>query len=314
MKKILITGGFGFIGSNTIHYLKREYEDIKLTVLDTTLDFSEKYSNLLGIFIDEFVFVDTDFSIDHFLYEREFDTIIHFGAISRTDEKKWDVLNYFNVGFTKSLFSTAYKLKIKVIYASSASVYGNSTHFSEDSFVKSIPLNLYGYSKWLIDMECYKAPSDAQIYGLRFFNVWGPHEGHKQGMMSPVSNFTKQALSTREIKLFDGFGDYLSSDFSRDFVHVDSVISYVDYLLKNDLEKGIFNVGTGVSVSFNEIAKIISDFYGNIRITHVPFPEQLKKSYQFYTKSDNKVVSKMGFPCNFKPIQGAIYDHLAKHG
>ena len=170
--------------------------------------------------------------------------------------------------------------EIPFVYASSASVYGlGEFGFSEDSRLN--PLNYYAISKASFDMFVGKKILDnpkANIVGLRYFNVYGHNEDHKGDMASPVHKFLMQSKNSK-IRVFEG-----SENFRRDFVHVDDVVDITKAAI--DFMPGIYNVGTGISRTFLEVAEIISRITG-AEIEEIPFPDHLVGKYQDFTCSDN---------------------------
>lgn len=239
---ILVTGYKGFIAQNL---LKRfDSTDVYYSDIDTCFD--DLYNDIEWNNIKQ---------------------VYHLGAISDTTETDIDKIYQYNIKYTLKLLAKTADLEIPVKYASSASVYGNSTN-------KINPLNYYALSKATID--CYvmdNLDKFSNIVGYRFFNVYGDHEDHKGKQASPIYQFTKQAKETGIIKVFEG-----SELFYRDFIWVEDAI---DCML-DDKPSGIYDVGTNYAVSFMKVAEAVADKYG-ASIEIVPFPEHLKNKYQFST-------------------------------
>ena len=194
--------------------------------------------------------------------------IIHQGAISSTTCTDIELLINTNVAFTEWLFKQAIKYKIPVKYASSASVYGNTSDIIN-------PLNYYAITKVITDYWVQDNMDRFElVQGFRYFNVYGEGEDHKKDQASPVHKFTKQIKDTGALKLFEG-----SDKFLRDFVCVDDV---VDIVLNNDKPSGIYDLGTSNPTSFQEVAELGAEKY-NGTIEYIPFPKHLECKYQTYT-------------------------------
>src|ERR1035437_2774453 len=252
---ILITGHKGFIGQNLVGKLiKSSFRPGELVLID--LKEGDVFKSLEKV----------DFS--------NIRKIIHLGAISDTTETDIKKVMNYNVVFTLELFKKASEFSTPIIYASSASVYGNTTDYSYN------PLNLYADSKMLIDTYVEHHINEfSHIVGLRFFNVYGNNEEHKKSQASPVTQFSKQAKENGIIKVFEG-----SENYKRDFVSVDDVIDCI--LLSDKKQSGIYDVGTSTQTSFLDVAKIIASMY-NSKIEEIVFPEKLKGKYQYNTLARN---------------------------
>ena len=259
--KILITGSAGFIGQNAVkHFSAGNY--VEGFDISTSLYYDRKL-----------------FNVD---YIAGFDWVIHLGAISDTTSTDANSIYQYNIDCTKRLIETCIKAKTDIQYASSASVYGITESPSLETD-RLNPLNLYALSKavvddwvlWVLD----KTDCDIVIQGLRFFNVFGPGEDHKGKQASPHHQFTKQARDTGQINIFEG-----SHDFRRDFIHVDDVLNIQARLMQHRTS-GIFNVGTGSTQSFAEVAEHVAKIY-RASINIIPFPEHLEGKYQAYTCAD----------------------------
>ena len=251
--KILITGFEGFIGKNLKPFLDKDHE-------------------LFGYEWDP-----------EFLPEVEgFDWVIHLGAISATTERDIDKIMLQNYEFSKWLFNECNTKGVNFQYASSASVYGTNTNFSEDA--PKQPQSYYATSKYLFDRWVMQQKHNVIVQGFRYFNVYGPYEDHKGDQASPISKFFKQAKTDKVIKLFEN-----SDNFKRDFIYVGDCCNIHRFLLGTK-ETGIFNIGTGVATSFQTIAELVAKRY-NAKIEIIPMPDTLKGQYQEYTCADIKKLS-----------------------
>jgi len=212
--------------------------------------------------------------IDSFEEWKDADCIYHMGAISDTTETDFDKIYTFNIYYTIKLFEKCIEYGVPIKYASSASIYGNS-----EIPLQLNPLNLYAMSKATIDLwagdnlEKFK-----HIQGFRFFNVYGNGEDHKGNQASPIHKFRKEVEEKGTISIFEG-----SREFWRDFVCVEDVCHI---MLNNELPSGIYDLGSGITCSFQTVAKIIKDKYGG-EIKTIPFPDHLRGKYQIHTFSNN---------------------------
>lgn len=247
---IVVTGGAGFIGSNLVRHLNEAgYKNIQ--VVDDLTD-SRKFKNLTGL---EFGYVDKDDFWKDILKEKlDADYVFHLGAISSTAHENGKELMEENYSKSVDLICVCVSKGTPIQYASSASVYGNSLGKKED------PLNCYAFSKLCLDnyvrdfIESYREESGKDlrgIYGCRYYNVFGPGEAHKEGQASPVYKFWKQLKTEGEISVF-------KDEAKRDFIHVDDVCRFHLNLMNDKFRPaGIFDVGTGTSYSFHQIAKMV---------------------------------------------------------
>lgn len=244
--KILVTGHKGFIGQNIIKALS-EHE----------LSFFE--------WGDAFPIISN----------RLFDWIIHLGAISSTTETNIEKVMIQNYDFSVRLFDLCKLHKINLQYSSSASIYGKNKQFAENSPVN--PLSPYAWSKYLFDSYVSKNIHKCTniVHGFRYFNVYGPHEDHKGNQASPFHQFRNQHTTYGHVKVFEN-----SDRYERDFIHVDNIVNtHVEFFKVQ--ESGIWNVGTGKTQSFLDVARSITN-----NIIEIPFPENLKHQYQEYTRAD----------------------------
>lgn len=246
--KILITGHNGFIGKNMTNALKDKHEL-------SFYEWGNEPPELEGL-----------------------DWVIHLGALTSTTETNVDKVMRQNHDFSCVMLMACQVAGVNLQYSSSASVYGPTLNFNEDAPVS--PQSPYAWSKYLFDRHVKINRFDKIIVqGFRYFNVYGPHEDHKGDQASPYHKFEKQAKETGVIKLFDG-----SENFKRDFVPVETVIDVHEKFL-NVKESGVWNVGTGRTTSFEDVAKNIADKY-NAKIEYIPMPENIRAQYQTYTCAD----------------------------
>lgn len=236
--KILVTGHKGFIGSNLVKTLKLYGHEV------TGYEWKQEFPGY------------------------EYDTVMHLGGISSTNEKNVDKVLEQNYEFSVWLVETCNKFKINLQYASSASVYGLGNTFSEDSPVD--PRNPYAWSKYLFERYVKNKKFDINVQGFRYFNVYGEGESHKI-QPSPHEAFSRQPI----IKLFVG-----SENIKRDFVPVEKVVkTHIEFLKVP--ESGVWNVGSGKATSFLEVAQSLDK-----PIEYVEMPEDIRSSYQYYTCAD----------------------------
>ena len=212
-----------------------------------------------------------------------------------------------NFEYSKTLLHYCLRKKIQFIYASSAAVYGAKKIF-DDRDPNQLPLNVYGYSKWLFDCyaQTYLKNPTSQIVGLRYFNVFGPHENHKGKMASVAFHLMNQLRENGVVKLFSAYGGYGDGAHARDFIYVDDVIKINCWFYENQSKSGIFNCGTGQARAFNDIATTLIKLNGNGELVYIPFPDSLKGAYQCFTKANITALRDIGFDAPFMSLEAGI--------
>ena len=293
-KRILVTGGTGFIGSNIVEGLL-DYDVAKITVFDRTI--KKTFYNPFKI-----TYIQGDLLHDiEKLDEIEFDVCFHEAA--NVDTTCTDADNMMSTNFQAfvNLINICEKKHARLIYASSAAVYGNSSHPNRVGTDES-PLNIYGESKLAMDKYVQNYQGDISITGLRYFNVYGPGEDHKNNMRSMVKQMMDKIHEGRDVELFE-FGEQ-----KRDFVYVKDVVR-CNLLAGMKNITGIFNCSHGVSVSFNEIYKIIYSYFRNdTKLVYI------KNKYDFFqnnTLADmTETKSQLEFVCKYNIVEG-IYHYMS---
>lgn len=307
---IFVTGGAGFIGSNLVHALTARGETV--TVVDDLSD-GRKFSNIVSADIADYLDMDT-------FYEglaagkpllNGARAVFHQGACSDTTE--WDGRYMMRVNYqhSRTLLDGCIRAGVPLIYASSAAVYGSGQRF-EEAPENEGPINVYGYSKQLFDRHVRRnqASWGIQVAGLRYFNVYGPREGHKGRMASVALHLHNQIREGGEARLFQGCDGYADGEQRRDFVHVDDAVAVNLWLLDNPQVSGTFNVGTGASQSFNEVAAAVIDWHGAGAVRYVAFPEDLRGRYQSFTEADLTALRGVGYTAPFVDVATGVARYL----
>jgi ADP-L-glycero-D-manno-heptose 6-epimerase len=249
--KILVTGHKGFIGKNLSMYLANKGHEVE----------------------------GWDYVPNAIPDPEGYDWVIHLGAISSTTYTDVDQIMEQNFENSVRLIQACDMMGVNFQYASSASVYGPHQHFKENGPL--LPQSPYAWSKYLFDRFVNQFLDEFQItvQGFRYFNVYGEGEEHKGSQASPYHKFTRDAIKTGKINLFEG-----SENYKRDFVWVGDVCRAHELMLEKS-DRGVFNVGTGLPVSFETVAKTIASKY-SAEINYIPIPENLRSQYQSYTCAD----------------------------
>lgn len=308
---IIVTGGAGFIGSNLVRALNaRGRED--LLVVDN-LKNGAKFRNLANCVIQDYL--DKAAFLTQAAGGGDFpgrvDAVFHQGACTETTCRDGRYMMQNNFEYSKVLLHWCLARGVPFIYASSAAVYGAGVAFRVDPACEA-PLNVYGYSKLLFDQYVRRLLPEAssQVAGLRYFNVYGPGEHHKGDMASVAFHFNGQALREGQVRLFEGTDGYGHGEQRRDFIHVSDVVAVDLWFLDHPGRSGIFNVGTGRSQSFNEVARAVVDWHGSAQIRYIPFPEHLQGHYQSLTEADITPLRQAGYDAPFKTVEDGVPQYL----
>jgi ADP-L-glycero-D-manno-heptose 6-epimerase len=154
------------------------------------------------------------------------------------------------------------------------------------------------------------AKGRAPVVGLRYFNVYGPGEAHKGPMASVAFHLHSQVAGTGHARLFEGSGGYAAGEQRRDFIHVGDVVDVNLWFFERRKSSGVFNVGTGLSSTFNEVANAVIAWHGRGAVRYIPFPDELKSRYQSFTEADITALRKAGYSRPFRDVRVGIKDYL----
>lgn len=308
---IIVTGGAGFIGSNIVKALNaRGRSDI---IVVDNLSTGVKFKNLADCeitdYLDKVDFIARVQASDDF--GGAVTAVFHEGACSSTTEWDGRYMMRNNYDYSKALLEWCLEHKAAFIYASSASVYGAGRVFKEIREHEE-PLNVYGYSKFLFDQYVRRIlpTAQSQIVGFRYFNVYGPREQHKGSMSSVAFHLNNQIKDTGKVKLFEGCEGYGHGEQRRDFIYVADAVDVNLWFMDNPDKSGIFNVGTGRSQPFNDIAHAVIAWHGRGELEYMPFPDHLRGCYQSFTEADISALRAAGYDKPFKTVEQGVEMYL----
>ena len=315
-RMIVVTGGAGFIGSNIVARLTAEtaYDVVVCDRLETA-DLA-KWKNLAKHSIADFWAPEELFEQLERHAER-IEAVVHMGAISSTTEPDADLILRTNFTLSRDLWDWCAIRDARMIYASSAATYGDGeTGFKDDDDAESLsklrPLNAYGYSKMLFDQyavrQSDRGQAPPQWAGLKFFNVYGPNEGHKGGMKSVVAQIWPKVAAGETVSLFRSHNpNYADGGQLRDFVYVDDVVDIIEFLLQSPEVSGIFNAGSGQARSFDDLAKATFAAAGKApSIQYVDMPEAIRDRYQYFTEARMDRIRAAGFEGQSTPLEEGV--------
>lgn len=304
---IIVTGGAGFIGSNIVKTLNEQGVSDILVV--DNLKNGVKFKNIadceIADYMDKEDFIARVQAGESFADKVE--AVFHEGACSSTTEWDGKFIMRNNYEYSKDLLHYCLERGIAYLYASSASVYGGGSVFCEQREFEE-PLNMYGYSKFLFDQYVRRIlpTAKSQIVGFRYFNVYGPREQHKGSMSSVAFHVNNQLHESGVAKLFEGCDGYGNGEQRRDFVYVGDTVAVNLWFMQHPDKSGIFNLGTGCSQPFNDVAKAVIDWHGKGKLEYIPFPEHLKGRYQSFTEADINVLRAAGYDAPFKTVEEGV--------
>lgn len=311
----IVTGSAGFIGRNVVAALnQRGTSDILLV---DQLGQDEKWQNLRGLNFEDLI---PPGELARWLECNggAVDAIVHLGACSATTETNADFLLENNYRFTRDLCNWAVERDVRFVYASSAATYGDGTHGyqDDDAYTRQLhPLNMYGYSKHMFDLWALRSGLLDRIVGLKFFNVFGPYEGHKGEMRSVVAKAYEQIAATGELSLFKSYRQGIADgEQQRDFVYVADAVAVILHFLDNRDVSGLYNCGTGRARTWIDLAQAVfqaMDRPANVRF--VEMPEAMRAKYQYFTEADTTRLRGAGFKADFLELEEAVEVYVRTH-
>jgi ADP-L-glycero-D-manno-heptose 6-epimerase len=319
---IVVTGAAGFIGSNIIKGLNARGETDIIAVDDLSLP--DQFKNLVDCQISHYADKEdfiADLSDGH--YDGEITAIFHQGACSDTMEHNGKYMMDNNYQYTLALFDWCQAEEVQFLYASSAATYGNGDHGFIETPDCEAPLNVYGYSKLLFDQVLRQRMNEltAQAVGFRYFNVYGPREQHKGRMASVAFHHFNQYKENGKVKLFGEYAGYANGGHTRDFISVEDVVKANLWFMDNPEICGIYNLGTGKSQPFNDVALAVVNtcraHEGKAALTleemvaqgvleYIEFPDALKGKYQSFTEADTTLLRESGYDEDFLTVAEGV--------
>lgn len=315
-RMIVVTGGAGFIGSNIVARLcANEAWDVVVCDRLETADLA-KWKNIAkhpiaDLWAPEELFEQLERHADRI------EAVIHMGAISSTTEPDADLILRTNFSLSRDIWDWCALRDVRMIYASSAATYGDGeTGFEDRDDPESLnalrPLNAYGYSKYLFDQyavrQADRGQAPRQWAGLKFFNVYGPNEGHKGGMKSVVAQIWPKVQAGETVSLFRSHNpNYPDGGQLRDFVYVDDVVNIIDWLLQTPGVSGVFNAGSGHARSFADLARATFAAAGKEpSIAYIDMPETIRDRYQYFTEASMDRIRAVGFNGQSTPLEEGV--------
>ena len=239
--------------------------------------------------------------------------ILHLGACSSTTLTDANYYIHNNFEYSKTLALWAMKLKVPFIYASSAATYGNGENGYDDAsdLDKLVPLNMYGYSKQMFDLWLLRNNYLDKTTGIKFFNVFGPNEYHKESMKSVICKSYDDVANKGIIKLFKSYKkEYAHGDQKRDFIYIKDAVEVMWFLLNNPKKTGIYNLGTGKAQTWNDIANaMFSALAKKANIEYIEMPDILQEKYQYFTQAEMKKIEKAGCTHKFMTLEESVKDY-----
>ena len=314
--RVLVTGGAGFIGSALVWGLNER--GIAEVVIADRLGSTDKWRNLAPLRFEDYLEADELFPRLESGALGEFTLVLHMGACSSTLERDASFLARNNFEFTKTLARWSLANGARFIYASSAATYGDGAAGmsdqvrSADDLATLRPLNPYGYSKQMFDQYALSHGLLDRMVGLKFFNVFGPNEGHKGEMRSLVNKAYEQIRDTGRVRLFRSYRpEYRDGEQRRDFVYVKDVVEMTLHLAGAPSAAGLYNVGSGEAHTWLELAGALFAAMGREpEIEFIEMPEAMRARYQYYTCADISRLRGTGYDAPVTPLDAAVADYV----
>ena len=324
----IVTGGAGFIGSNLVHELN-QHGITDILVVDNLAD-PRKLLNLQGArFVDYMDKREFREALRHkALGIDRVEAIFHQGACSNTliDDGVYMMDNNFTC--SKEVLEYAIEQGAPLVYASTAAVYGLSGpgHFTP-TLENEKPLNIYGFSKLVFDHHVRdriaKETLPITVVGLRYFNVYGPREAHKDRMASVIHHFSKQMIESGKVRLFEGTGGYANGEQRRDFVYVRDLARMNMWFAqvgpyrpaqgtKARICQAVVNAGSGRARTFNEVVRALMQVHGEAKIEYMPFPADLNARYQHFTEADLTGLRAIGCDVEMTPLEEGVRETFSE--
>lgn len=317
----VVTGGAGFIGSHVVAALAARRQDV---VVCDWLRSDERWRNLAKHEIADIV-APEDLPDWLRANQTKVEAVIHMGAISSTTETDVDLITLNNVRTTLRLLEWCTETKTRFIYASSAATYGDGARgfddaFSCDALALLRPLNAYGWSKHVVDRRIARLAEQEhtlppQWAGLKFFNVYGPNEYHKDHMQSVIAKNYSLIRAARPLGLYRSYRpEYADGGQLRDFVYVRDCVDVILWLVDHSHVSGLFNLGTGKARTWLDLAHALFDAAGQPRrIEFVDMPENLRGKYQYFTEARMDRLRSAGYDRPFTSLEEGISTYVRNY-
>jgi len=312
---ILITGAAGFIASQMAMMLNKKGFN-QLYLVD---DFSreDKKDNYVSL---QYIELINRGDIQSF-FERNIhiDFVIHLGARTDTTEMDYSIHEHLNLNYSKIVWEYCTKKNVPIIYASSAATYGNGKFGYDDKheiIEKLVPLNPYGVSKNEFDkFVIHQTITPSNWYGLKFFNVYGPHENHKGRMASVVYHAFHQIKKTGSLKLFRSHNpNYKDGEQMRDFIYVFDLVNVIFWLMIEKPSSGIYNLGSGKAETFLQLGNaVFKALELDPKIDFIDTPEDIREKYQYFTEANMQKLIASGYTEKFKTIEDGTIDYVKNY-
>ena len=312
----LVTGGAGFIGSALIWALNQRGQDN--IIVSDFLGADERWKNLVPLRFGDYVGADALLEALDSPRLSGVETIYHLGACSATTEKDCGYLIRNNYEFTRRLAEWAIEGGRRFVYASSAATYGDGDSGMDDR-TKDLhqfrPLNMYGYSKHLFDLHAQRRGWLDRIVGLKYFNVFGPNEGHKGDMRSVVDKAYGQVRASGKVCLFKSeHPDFQDGEQMRDFFYVKDAVDATIHLAENPQAAGLFNLGSGAASTWIQlITPIFNQLEMPVDIEFIDLPDSLRGKYQYHTCADISRLKATGWPGPAFSLDDAVRNYVSEY-
>jgi len=313
---IVVTGGAGFIGSAIVQELNRRGVT-RILIVDNPRH-PEQEKNLAALKYVDLKSKESFLQTVHSSAPVPVQAIIHMGACSSTTETDADFLRKNNFEYTRDLAIFALEQGIRFIYASSAATYGDGSqgYRDDESQLATLhPLNLYGESKQRLDLWAKEQGVLGKMAGLKYFNVYGPNEYHKEDMQSLVRKGFFQIRDTGKIRLFKSYrSEYADGGQERDFLYIKDAVAMTLFFLDHPQANGIFNIGSGVARNWNDLARALFAAMGKEpNIEYIDMPASIRNQYQYHTQAEMGKIRTAGYSAPITSLEDGVTDYVQNY-